>query len=363
MAESDRDGTGPTLFECSVARLNLPSQADRTAMRDAPDDAHAALFRATACLHEVEVREPAPLPEVPASLRVVSWNVERCKHTGPSAALLRAAGADVALMTEMDDGMARSGQHRTLHDIADELDAGYAFAVEFVELSLGDAREQKWHAGEENRNGLHGNGIVTRVPMRRPTGLRLEQGGRWFVEDEFQKRVGGRLATLAEIALGDDWIAMAAVHFESHTDRADRAAQMRALVAGVEAYAPDRPWLIGGDFNTSSFDVGFRHLSAADREAALADDPDRLTDPSRHEPMFDVAAAHGLDWSACNVSGATTMRTLPDGRPVEPFAKIDWFFSRGLACSDPQVIEAVDPGCNAISDHEALAVTIRVAAA
>lgn len=362
MAESDSNSAEPTLFDRRVERLTLPSLAERAAMRDAPDGAHAALFRDAACLHEVEVRDPEPMAEAPASLRVVSWNVERCKHTGPSAALLRAASADVALMTEMDDGMARSGQHRTLHDIADELDAGYVFAVEFIELSLGDVREQGWHAGEENLHGLHGNGIVTRVPMRRPTGLRLEQGGRWFVEDEFQKRVGGRLATLAEIDLDGDWIAMAAVHFESHTDRADRAAQMRALIAGMDAYAPDRPWLIGGDFNTSSFDVGFRHLSAADREAALGADPDRLTDPSRHEPMFDVAAAHDLDWSACNVPGATTMRTLPDGRPVEPFAKIDWFFSRGLKCGDPQVIDAVDAGGNAISDHEALAVTVRVAA-
>ncbi|MGF1624689.1 MAG: endonuclease/exonuclease/phosphatase family protein [Alphaproteobacteria bacterium] len=359
MSQTAPETATPELADRRVDRLALPSAAEREAMRTARDDAHAELYRSAACLHEVEAR-PADAAARPA-LRVVAWNAERCKHVGPSADLLRAAGADVALMTEMDDGMARSGQQRTLCTIADALGAGYAFAVEYVELGLGDAREQAWHAGEANRNGLHGNGILAAAPMRRPAVLRLEASGRWFVADKYQKRVGGRIATVAEVALGDAWVAMAAVHFESQTDRADRAAQMRTLVAGMQRYARDLPWLIGGDFNTNSFDIGFRQVADAVLAEALAADPYRLTDPSRHEPMFEVAAAAGLDWSACNLAHATTMRTLPDGRPTEPFAKIDWFFSRGLACSDPAVIPAVDAAGAAISDHEAIAVTIAVA--
>jgi endonuclease/exonuclease/phosphatase family metal-dependent hydrolase len=351
----------PELVERPVARLTLPSVAEREAMRAAADDAHPSLYQSAACLHEVEFRAPPatdPATAAPAALRVVAWNAERCKHLGPSADLLRSAGADVALMTEMDDGMARSGQYRTLAGIADALGAGYAFAVEFIELGLGDKREQEWHAGETNIAGLHGNGVLARVPMRRPAAIRLEAGGRWFVADPFQKRVGGRIATLAEVALGDRWIAVAAVHFESATDRADRARQMGALMAGVERYAPDLPWLIGGDFNTNSFDIGFREVPDEELQAALAADPARLTDPSRHEPMFAVAADYDFDWTACNLAHATTMRTLPDGRPEEPFAKIDWLFSRGLACSNPAVIPAVDTEGTAISDHEAIAVTV-----
>lgn len=346
------------VVEASVARLTLPSASEREAMRAAPDDAHDRLYRAARCLHEVETRAAEPTA-APAVLRVVAWNAERCKHLDASAALLRQARADVALMTEMDDGMARSGQHRALAGIADALGAGYAFGVEFIELGLGDDREQRWHAGEQNARGLHGNGVIARVPMRRPGVLRLEATGRWFTADRWQKRVGGRIATVAEAGLGDAWIAVAAVHFESHTDRADRARQMRALLDGMDAYAPGLPWLIGGDFNTSSFDVGFRKVGDEALAAALAADPQRLTDPSRHEPMFAVAAERGLDWQACNLAHATTMRTLPDGRPTEPFAKIDWFFSRGLACAEPAVIAAVDGAGAAISDHEAIAVTVR----
>jgi hypothetical protein len=48
----------------------------------------------------------------------------------------------------------------------------------------------------------------------------------------------------------------------------------------------------------------------------------------------------------------------PDGTPQPPFGRIDWFFSRGLCCTAPAVIPAIDESGQAISDHEALAVTI-----
>lgn len=360
MTETENPELGPELAHRRVDRLSLPSRAEREAMRTAGHDAHPMLYQSAPCLHQVEFQPVATLSPAAASstMRVLSWNLERCKHLAPSADLVRASGAEVCLLTEMDDGMARSGQFSTLREMADALGAGYAFAVEFIELGLGDAREQAWHAGADNLHGLHGNGILSALPLSSPAAARLETSGRWFVQDEYQKRVGGRIATLGQVALAGGKVAVAAVHFESHTDRQDRAAQMRALLASLERYAPDLPWLIGGDFNTNSFDVGFRQIGGDALAAAIAADPDRLTDPSRHEPMFDVAAAHGLDWAGCNAPHATTMRTLPDGHPVEPFAKIDWFFSRGLKCSDPVVIPAVDKQGDAISDHEAIAVSI-----
>ena len=44
----------------------------------------------------------------------------------------------------------------------------------------------------------------------------------------------------------------------------------------------------------------------------------------------------------------------------EPAARLDWFFARGLEVSEAAVIDAVDPETgSALSDHEAIAVTIR----
>ena len=55
---------------------------------------------------------------------------------------------------------------------------------------------------------------------------------------------------------------------------------------------------------------------------------------------------------------APTQRTRPDGTPAPPFGKIDWLFARGLRCTDPAIIAAVAADGTAISDHEALAVTV-----
>jgi len=349
----------PVLVDRAVDRLTLPSEADRQAMRAAGEHAHDRMYDDSACLGEVEFHPVSGADTImPDRLRVVAWNAERCKHVAASTALLEASGAQVALMTEMDDGMARSGQKRTLHDVAETLGAGYAFAVEFIELGLGDAREQGWHAGEDNARGLHGNGVLAKVPLARPAAIRLERTGRWFVEDIYQKRVGGRIAVASEVAVDGARVAVAAVHFESHTDRADRGEQMRTLIAGMQAYAPNLPWLIGGDFNANSLDASSRALGPEALAEALAEDPGRFTDPTRLEPLFAVAAEHGLDWQASNVAGATTTRDLNDGTPPSPHTKIDWFFSRGLQCSDPAVIPAVDASGGAISDHEAIAVTI-----
>ena len=79
-----------------------------------------------------------------------------------------------------------------------------------------------------------------------------------------------------------------------------------------------------------------------------------------YEPMFQELRGRGYDWESCNLMGAHTQRTRPDGTPREPLGRIDWFFSRGLKCYDPAVIPAVDQGGAAISDHEALAVTIQL---
>ena len=92
------------------------------------------------------------------------------------------------------------------------------------------------------------------------------------------------------------------------------------------------------------------------REALLAEDPDRLMRPMRHEPMFEVAGAAGYDWERCNDDRPTQRVRLDD--PTWPLGRIDWFFARGLDCRDPVTIPAVGEHGDPISDHDALAVTI-----
>jgi hypothetical protein len=77
--------------------------------------------------------------------------------------------------------------------------------------------------------------------------------------------------------------------------------------------------------------------------------------------MFEVLQRRGYEWANCNVPLTPTQRMRPDGTPRPPFGRIDWLFSRGMQCTAPEVIPAIDTNGVAISDHDALAVTIRPA--
>jgi endonuclease/exonuclease/phosphatase family metal-dependent hydrolase len=151
-------------------------------------------------------------------------------------------------------------------------------------------------------------------------------------------------------------LALASVHFESHADPPLRAAQMSTLLDALEEYAPGAPALVGGDVNAHS--LGRRHF--LDRDAlreALEEDPGRLARPVPHEPLFAVASARGFDWRRCNAVGSTERRRGP-GPSARGALKLDWFFARGLAASAAEVIPAVDGSGAALSDHEAIAVTV-----
>lgn len=345
-----------------VKSIVPPSGATRGAIGNGPTELNAfhAAFSEMKCLDQIEQAAPlAPDPPSPSSARIVFWNAERLKYLTPSIAVLGATKANAYLLCELDLGMARSGNIHTTASLAQDLGAGYIFAVEFVELGLGDARERHWHMGETNAGGLHGAGLMSRHVLQRPRLLRLETSGRWFDGKFGERRVGGRIAIMAELEVGGKPVLLVSVHYESHTGPEDRLAQTRLLLDDIDRSNPGQPVLIGGDFNTNTLDRANQE-SPKHVQQLLRDDPLRLTYPMAYEPMFEELHRRDYDWENCNVMGTPTQRTRPDGTPQEPLGRIDWFFSRGLACSDPAVIPAVDEAGIAISDHEALAVTIQL---
>jgi endonuclease/exonuclease/phosphatase family metal-dependent hydrolase len=345
-----------------VERIVPPTAAIRDAIGSGPAelDAFHTAFSDMKCLDQIEqVAPPAPAPSAPASARIVFWNAERLKYLAPSIDMLGAAKADAYVLCELDLGMARSGNIHTTALLAYGLGAGYIFAIEFVELGLGDARERGWHKGATNTAGLHGAGLVSRHMLRHPRLLRLEMSGRWFDGSYGERRVGGRIAVMAEIEIGGKPVLLVSVHYESHTGPEDRLMQTRLLLNNIDRLNPGQAVLIGGDFNTNTSNRS-GHERREFIQSALRDDPLRLDFPMAYEPMFEEFRSRGYDWENCNLMGARTQRTRPDGTPTEPLGRIDWFFSRGLTCCDPAVIPAVDRAGVAISDHEALAVTIQL---
>ncbi|MBB95858.1 MAG: metal-dependent hydrolase [Rhodobacteraceae bacterium] len=312
--------------------------------------AHDAMQSSWPCLTTIELSQPAaPLP-APSELTVCAWNMERCKRVEDSAALLRAAGADVVLATEMDLGMARSGQRHTTRDLAEALGMGYVYGTEFVELGTGDPFETAAFGDQPNRAGLHGNAILSRFHLIAPCLIPLDDGGLWYVTNpkgDGQHRVGGRMAMAAQIDTESGPLTLAAAHYESESDPSLRAEQSRLLISGLARQYGSGPGVIGGDLNTNWLADGMRTAAEI------------IADPGSVEPGFTHFADAGYDWRSAMTAGFTT-RCAPGRAAKYPLMILDWLMVRDAKAFAPRIWPAISSAGQYLSDHEMLSTRIRV---
>jgi endonuclease/exonuclease/phosphatase family metal-dependent hydrolase len=339
-----------------VGRLDPVDHADRARLLGGRGEqgAHSTAMAELAALRQIEVGgQPTKVPSRD-TFEVVAWNLERGAHLDAAADILRERAPDVVLATELDVGMARSGNRHTPADLAAFLDHAYAFAVEFVELGLGDAQEAARLAGTTNDSGFHGNAITARSPIDDPIAVRIEDAGSWFTTETDQPRVGGRMALAARIDLGGEPVVVCTVHLESESDPSLRADQMGTVLEAIDAHFGTVACVIGGDLNT--FSAGIAEVRTRFRELR-DEDRTRFTWPVPHEPLFELAASHGFDVDAANPA-EQTMRLAADQR-AGSLLRLDWLLVRGLEVVDRRTIPAVDPHGGIISDHDAVAATLR----
>ncbi|MGF9763985.1 endonuclease/exonuclease/phosphatase family protein [Microvirga sp. 0TCS3.31] len=341
------------LIDRIVPDLQPPDSAVREEARQAAahqgQAAHRSLLDRIPALQAVEAAPPAnPLPW-PGSLRVAAFNAQRLKDRRAARHLMRHAGAQVTLLSEVDVGMARSGNAHTIRDLIAGSVEGYLYGVEFVELDLGSADEVEQCAGRSNARGLHGNAIVTGLALERPWLIPLEDNGLWFPGiNGLQRRIGGRMALAARVARAPRPFWIVSTHLESKTDPADRQAQIGALLRALDAIAPDEACVIGGDFNTKALPRGEdeRHLL--------------LEAPEAYEPLFADLRAAGFEWRHSNLA-LPTQTPGPTNKHEPPFGKLDWLVVRGVEAGNPQVVPAVGEQGRAVSDHEMIAVDLKIA--
>ena len=333
-----------------VESLEPPSTAERQDALAAFGSRrqHARLLSNWPCLNTIETHVPADQAAPLSGLKIAAWNMERCKSVERFADVIAGAGADVVLASEMDRGMARSGQRDTPGELARCLGMNYAFGVECVELGLGDDRETRDHAGEANRQGLHGNAVFSRYRIDDVRLLPIEWSGNWFAgapKNDGQARVGGRMALAARLTTVGEAIVVVAVHYESQSDSADRARQTGRLLERLANEYGDTRCVIGGDLNTKGF------LHAGLTGTAMLN---RAAEP---EPSFALFAAEGFDWRRCN-TGAHTTRLHPEDLPDTPLTTLDWMFVRGAGAGQPFVAPACDAEGGYLSDHEMIGTTV-----
>ena len=349
------------MYTRSVDALPVISQSKRDELAAQPKDSHATLLNAQVFAETVEVRQaPKINPPEDSICEALAWNVERCRRFETTADLLISNEFDLLFLTEMDYGMARSGQKHTTARLAEIMGLGYVYGVEYLEFGHGTPEENKRCLGKSNDVGYHGNAILSRSELKRPALIRLETSGEWFKRDPGEARLGGRMAVLATIEIGGHDVTCASVHLEDRTDPAGRKQQMEVLLRGIEEYAPGAPAVIAGDLNSFSFDLHKLSSDPQEVRRLMAEDPDRLLHPEVHEPLFAAAAEFGYDWKSCNELGVPTERL--DSKPLSlpGCKKTDWFLTRGLISLEPEVIGATPADISwPLSDHELIYVVLK----
>ena len=308
------------------------------AVAERHSDNHRTLMGAVEALHRVEVGgELVPSGPLEEKLTVAAWNMQRCFYPEQSADLLRLHQPDVVLVSEMDNGMARTHQRNTTQALADSLGMRYAFGLEFFEMGLGNDAEKRLAADLHNALGWHGNAVLCRVEPEAVALIRLDDHGHWFcaspddVSDNMvrQPRIGGRCAVAAILQTKAGSICVASTHFENNGNGALRQSQMERLIAALDAFAPGLPVIIGGDLN-----------NADGAEKRL---PER-------EPLFAAAERHGFNWDN-NAQGHTT-RQSPLIKTPRAKRHLDWFCSRGFRACGAEIIPALDQSGKVLSDHD-----------
>ncbi len=302
---------------------------------------HRQLLADIPAMNMLEVGGTAEIPTLGDTVNVVAWNVERCLFPEKSAARLAQHQPQVVLLSEMDSGMARTGQRNTTAEMADHLGMRYAYGVEFHELDLGGPTERRFCQDDFNATGWHGNGILSAAPFVKQTLIRLDSHGHWFVptgvsDTDEQPRVGGRMAVAAVINMHQRPVCFVSTHLESNADVAHRHHQFEVLLDAIDAFAPDMPVVIGGDLNTGN------HLDDADW---------------RRETLFDLARQRGYHWDA-NADGTTTRASEITPHPSRKM-KLDWFACRGLVGQNNAIEPSVNDDGQVLSDHEFIRTTLR----
>ena len=329
-------------------------------------------------------------------VRATAWNIERgielegITRTLKQHPVIR--DSDLLLLTELDYGMARSRNAKVPLELAERLGFSLAFAPSYLNLEKGSGLETS--AQGTNEFGLHGNAILSRFPLLDLHSVALPNG-----KDKMrgkEKRLGCQRAVVALVDHPLGRFRTVSVHLDAHSTQKHRMQQMRLVLDDLDRFYPDLPALIGGDWNTSTYNsrnalfsiLGYvrrvlmgvrrvirRHYPYPDRwfERHLFRELERrgfqyqdLNQPGGCTLHYDVAdlAANGrmadwipnwcfwfINWALSKNGGRCSL-------------KLDWFAGRGIKpvpAFPPRVLADVNTPRQCLSDHDPIVLDFELA--
>lgn len=327
------------------------------------------------------------------SIKVLAWNIERgIQFEGILDALKnhdQLRDKDLLILTELDHGMARSGNRFVAQEIARELGLNYAFAPVYIPLQKGSGVESDMSG--ENTVSIHGLAMFSRFPMKNVHAIPLPNGKdkMWGKE----KRIGYLRAIVADIEHPTGDFRAVTIHLDAHCSRAHRALQIKIILDHLDTL-PKLPTLIGGDWNTTGFNsqsstraiMGYwRRVLMGPKNVAL----NHLPHPERffEKKLFTGLEKRGYNFRDLNNIGVGTLHydigsiekntNLRDWVPewCFPFifwaagrvggmvsTRLDWFATNGLKLAHgtkPQTVgHLVTTDEKPLSDHDAITVDL-----
>lgn len=319
-------------------------------------------------------RDPAPARD-PARVRAVHWNIEHGnwypqveRALGEHPAL---AGADLVTLNEVDLGMARAGNRDVAADLARSLALHAVWAPLFLETTHGRHDDAREAAGRDNLESLFGIALLSRWPIGEARIVELPSPTRFQFDTEGM--YGRFIALLAAIERPGAPFVAVSVHLEVHRTRDHRAAQMRTLLEQLRGER--RPVILGGDFNTHTFDRG-RWWHPALGAVVFSAWPRswlrrRLLWPEQgpaREPLFEALREAGFLWER-HMDRAATLHLrfvrvpeargplgMPLARPLLARAerraqlRLDWLAGRGWSGGSGATVHGLH-GPGLASDH------------
>ncbi len=325
----------------------------------------------------------------PGRLRAAAWNVERGKRWETLCGVLEEhpglRDLDVLLLTEVDHGMGRSGNRDVAAQLARQLGMGHVFAPSHLVLSPGDHAEQDH--GVPNTLALHGSALLTRFPVRRACGVGLPEYGDKL--DAVERRLGSKRALLVELEAPGGTLTVALVHLDPFSSPLHRARQMRRVTEALRDL-DGRHVLLGGDFNTNTYDLGSPLRLAVSlghkmlRFGFAGTIAQYMIPEQRLErPVFDVLAQAGLTIDGFVDRDSHTIRfdlndpeylekaqrVLPRPlfewlqRRIEPWGgavpmRMDWLAGRGVRPTEAWTVERPRFQGGHVSDHDPIGVEL-----
>jgi endonuclease/exonuclease/phosphatase family metal-dependent hydrolase len=340
--------------------------------------------------------DPSERRPVADKIGALAWNIERGIMFEGIVDALRGhqdlTGKDILLLTELDHGMARSGNRFVAKELAAKLDLNYAFAPVYIALQKGSGVEAAMEG--ENTSSIHGLAMFSKWPMRNVHAVPLPNGKdkMWGKE----KRLGFLRALFADIEHPDGLFRAVTIHLDAHCSRAHRRRQMKIILDHLDSLDP-LPTLIGGDWNTTTFNsqsstraiMGYwRRVFMGPKNVATR----HLPHPERYfeRSLFSELESRGYDFRSFNNIGTGTLHyhvesiekntNLRDWVPewCFPFifwaanrvggkvsGRLDWFAGKGIkpaSGSEPKTIgDLVSAEGIPLSDHDAISLDFSLA--